>query len=119
MKNLIRPWLLAALLFCPFGAAAQSVNDPETGSQVEFNDETFEEGGDYSGVASYNIEEENWDEFSEEGWDEAGGDSYTETRTETIRVYSGRQEGNNMVRTIEVPLPEGAGSFSYREYQPQ
>ncbi len=28
------------------------------------------------------------------------------SNTETIRLYSGNQEGNNIIRTIEVPLPQ-------------
>ena len=30
--------------------------------------------------------------------------NYSNTRTETIRVYSGSHTGNNLVRTIEVPI---------------
>jgi len=84
-----------------------------------WEEEEFEIENEATGVASYNIEEYDETEEAESGFDDESG-AYRVEQTETIRIYSGRQDGNNIVRKVEVPLPEGspASSFSYREYQP-
>jgi hypothetical protein len=121
MKITARSLAFVAWLAFPGLAAAQSGYEQEPGTDDGFYyDESAETQGDAStGVASYNIEDE-------EAWDENSGDYYSESgssyaqQTETIRIYSGRHEGNNTVRTIQVALPEGSpsGGFSYREYEP-
>lgn len=59
-------------------------------------------------------------------YDTTQGISYASTQTqvsfsEPINIYSGKHDGNNVVRTIEVALPEGSPTtgFTYREYQPK
>lgn len=39
-------------------------------------------------------------------------------RTEVLRIYSGRQDGNNVIRTKEVPLPESSTTATRNEYEP-
>lgn len=39
-------------------------------------------------------------------------------RTEVLRIYSGRQDGNNVIRTKEVPLPESSTTATRSEYEP-
>ncbi|GEM_PF-2799873 len=72
---------------------------------------------DAPGVASYN------EESADAPVEETGSVSSSYGRyeaTEEIRIYSGKQDGNNVVRTVQVKLPDGSpsSSFSYREYQP-
>ena len=39
-------------------------------------------------------------------------------RTEVLRIYSGRQDGNNVIRTKEVPLPESSTTATRSDYEP-
>jgi hypothetical protein len=42
--------------------------------------------------------------------------SGTGGETETIHVYSGSQDGNNIIRTYEVPLPPDSPRRNYKPY---
>jgi hypothetical protein len=117
MKTLGKCFTLALLLAGP-GAFAQTEGE----EQFDIPDSYMQEQdqvADDPGVSSYNIAGEEGTETTEDGaWKEEGyGYGYGQ-ETETINIYSGKHDGNNVVRTVEVKLPDGTGSFSYREYQP-
>jgi hypothetical protein len=117
MKSFMKPALAAALLALAAPAWSQTTQEEQP---VAVPDSYMEEQGqlessDQPGVASYNIEGETSTENADGAWREEGAGF--EPQTEEIKIYSGKQEGNNVVRTVQVPLPDGSGHFSYREYR--
>ncbi|HMT30863.1 MAG TPA: hypothetical protein PKD91_16450 [Bacteroidia bacterium] len=90
----------------------QVVNIPENYQQIQQQSET-----DTSvGTATYNIVE---NETQVDPQSDPGAATWTnEEDVEILRVYSGSQDGNNVVKTIEVKkIPNSPGSLS--EYVPK
>lgn len=103
--------LFTILSFCFTIVNAQSESSesqPETVLQVDSITvpETYEQNQDgqpdlnSSGTATYNIVEEN--EQSSSG----AAEWRTASDVEELRVYSGYHNGNNVIKTIEVPIPQ-------------
>jgi len=117
-KTMIAGSLFIALLLAGRTAQAQATGQ----EQDSWNDETGVTGDQSTawegnaGVASYNIDDGQTADTQDGAWRNEGGGF--EQQTEPINVYSGRQEGNNVIRTIQVPLPDGSGTFSMRTYEP-
>ena len=106
----------AMALFC-LASRAQNTSQEEIAIPESYMEEQNIVQDQNPGVASYNIDgTETATEM--DGSAETGSYSNYEQQTETIHIYSGKQEGNNVVKTVQVPLPDGSGNFSYREYQP-
>jgi hypothetical protein len=66
-------------------------------------------GDDSPGVASYSVDET--EELTDDG--SASWRSYRSGETEELRVYSGKQDGNNIITTVEVKIPPSMITDSY------
>jgi hypothetical protein len=123
MKIVRNTMLTGAALTFSLLAGAQTATEQEGDLNVRNDYYQLQDGTEEnaSGVASYNIDDGSEDAAAESqdgAWKNEGRSAYGQ-ETETIHIYSGKQEGNNVVRTVQVKLPDGdaESNFSYREYQ--
>jgi hypothetical protein len=72
--------------------------------------------GNNSTVPTYNIQPESV-QFADTTANIPSSSVYQSSETETIRIYSGSHTGNNIVRTMEVPLPAANSRNGY--YSPR
>ena len=112
MKNLKFGLLAFGMWIAGISVSAAQTNSTE--QPIHIPDGYYQEQGQAAsteGVASISIDGEQMaeSESSTSSW-ESGG-------TETLRVSSGKHEGNNVVRKIKIQLPEGSTS-AYDDYNP-
>ena len=89
--------------------ASQDANIPE--SYMETQEQLQEDGT--VGAATNNIDDNNTPA------DPGAANYEVQEETEELRVYSGRHEGNNYVKTIQVKVPASRTGNSYNNYQPK
>ncbi len=100
--------LLFAVIYLGCAGIGMAQSHESAESKIHIPEGYYQEQGqttESAGVASYNIDENTGSENSDGA---ASWRQNTYSTDEVIHIYSGKQDGNNVIRKVEVNVPAEA-----------